>query len=213
MVVRLLLVSLFLVGCGSSGPDASGAADAAPPDAAESRSCRQECTTVADCQIGSASNNWECRNGGCVYLGCVDTAECNRLYGQGFVCSRASGQTIDTCIQACGTPADCAAWTRIYDADNFNCTAGLCEYIGCTSDSQCVQERNENYVCRAAPGDAHASCYAPCQTVQDCVIAVRGTGTLYDTDNFTCVNGLCNFTGCNDSSECVDSWGAGYLCQ
>ena len=48
-----------------------------------------------------------------------------------------------------------------------------------------------------------------CATAADCNL---GT-TLYDTDNYRCTGNLCEWTGCNSTSECVDAMmDSSYVC-
>jgi len=233
MRARWLALLVFVVACGSGGsggptadadpnaPDADPtAADARPggqPDAAPAiPACVFRCNTAADCNFGSAVNdadNYACTDGACVYHGCNNTQECVDTYqSTNYACGNVGGLPFDTCLQKCGAPADCATASAAYDADNYRCTGGLCEYIGCNSDQECTTSFGSGYGCHAIAGLAYPVCQARCTTAGDCAIA--NGGTLYDADNYACDGGYCRWTGCNSTSECTDSlMNSGYECR
>jgi hypothetical protein len=102
--------------------------------------CMQGCATATDCGYTNAgvlydSSHYACNSGACDWTGCKSTAECAAL-GSNYTCADQSG--LPTCLQTCVTPADCATAGLAYDADNYACSAGTCEYLGCNDDTECV---------------------------------------------------------------------------
>jgi hypothetical protein len=231
----LLLVALVACGSGRAAPDADpnapdadpnapdadpNAPDARPggqPDAAPAiPACVFRCTTAADCDFGNPvndSDNYACTDGACVYHGCNDTQECVDTYmSTAYACGNVGSLPFDTCLQKCTAPADCATTSAAYDADNYRCTGGLCEYTGCNSDPECATSFGSSYGCHAVAGLAYPVCQLRCSTAGDCVVA--SGGTLYDGDNYACDAGYCRWTGCNATSECTDSlMNSGYECR
>jgi hypothetical protein len=186
----------------AGGDGGAGGADAAIP---AFPSCYGGCVTAADCGYGLAVNdadNYECRGGACVYTGCNSTAECVATYmSDDYGCGTVPGYPAPMCLHTCVTPGDCATASAAYDADNYRCTGGLCEYIGCRSDPECATLGN--YGCHAFAGWIYPFCTQRCATAADC--AVPTGGTLYDVDNYACEGGYCRWIGCHDAGECRDS--------
>lgn len=54
--------------------------------------------------------------------------------------------SVPMCINPCETAADCDSGVPWADADNFECDDGLCIYLGCNSNAECM-ERGEDYRC------------------------------------------------------------------
>jgi hypothetical protein len=112
---------------------------------------------------------------------------------------------LPTCQLACTTPADCDQSSAPYDADNYTCPAGYCEYAGCNSDTEC--QTLGNYACRDI-GAGVPLCITPCSVPADCSM-----GQLpYDGDNYTCPDGYCVYSGCNSDAEC-QALVATYVCR
>lgn len=98
--------------------------------------CVTPCQSPADCDLGQPAydvDNYDCVQGGCVYTGCNDTAEC-----------QASGDLVchdygfgRFCVEPCSAPGDCGTGQPAFDADNYACNEGICEYTGCNSDAEC----------------------------------------------------------------------------
>src|SRR4051812_40834274 len=42
------------------------------------------------------------------------------------------------CAKECQTAADCKLDDGAYDTDNFACTGGACEFLGCKTDAECA---------------------------------------------------------------------------
>ena len=101
---------------------------------------------------------------------------------------------VSVCLVQCTVPADCAAPSAPYDADNYDCQTGTCTYTGCNSDAEC--QALGDYVCRANGG--LSLCQMACNSPSDC-----GLGSVaYDADNYQCDNGGCLYSGCNNDAEC-----------
>jgi len=68
--------------------------------------------------------------------------------GRGFVWPTPG--SVATCLEQCTAPADCVtAGSALYDADNWECDAGACRWLGCASQAECRQGLGEGYVCQA----------------------------------------------------------------
>ncbi len=234
----VLLLLLAACGGGSSGvtpdadpnaPDADPNAPDADPNAPDARpggqpdaatpsfpACVYRCTTAADCNFGSEVNdgdNYDCTGGACVYHGCNSTQECVDTYmTNAYACGNVGDLPFDTCLHTCTAASDCAIASPAYDADNYRCTGGLCDYTGCNSDQECVTAFGSAYGCHAVAGLSYPTCQTRCTTASDCAIA--NGGSLYDVNNYSCDAGYCRWTGCNTTGECIDSlMNSGYECR
>jgi hypothetical protein len=106
--------------------------------------CANGCNAPADCVLAGAAwdeDNWACEQGGCHYLGCKGDDEC--MPGQ--VCRPFSGvlevllgYDAPVCVPACQSPADCDLGAEPTTADNYACTDGGCDWIGCLGDQECA---------------------------------------------------------------------------
>ncbi|MFH2010470.1 MAG: hypothetical protein ABI333_27975 [bacterium] len=169
--------------------------------------CYQRCNSVADCGTGSAAfdvDNYSCSSNLCIWQGCNNSAECaDMMMDASYVCGSLPALPTPSCYKACNTVADCDLGTSLYSADNFQCTTGLCEFTGCNSSAECADTiMDSSYLCGSLPLLPTPQCYKGCSTVSDCVM----TNTLYDADNYQCTTGLCEWIGCNSTSECVDAY-------
>jgi hypothetical protein len=197
-----------------SAPDGGTAPDAPPPPP-PTPACYATCATVADCDFGNPINdadNYECDEGVCRYTGCNSTQECvDTFMSTAYACGTVPGIVLPSCLKTCSGAADCATVSPAYDADNYQCTGGLCEYIGCHGDQECTDSFGGGYGCHEPGGFPFAVCVPQCGTPADCVFA---PGSLYDVDNYACESGYCQWIGCNATSECVDAFmDPGYLCR
>lgn len=109
--------------------------------------CTPPCSSPADCDLGAGpgydADNYDCVAGGCRYLGCNDTPECQPL-GSQYVCHDYG--TTALCTPGCTSPADCDLGAgAAFDADNYDCTGGVCVYTGCNSTTEC--QATGNFVC------------------------------------------------------------------
>lgn len=151
----LALVLVALVACGGSSGDGDGGdgggsgdgggggGDGGGPDAAPPLPvCVPTCGTAADCATGPAgsiidADNYACDGGKCRWTGCNSTAECTAAnMSQAWACRDVGG--LMTCVRTCSTPADCASPSAPYDADNYACVAGACEWRGCNTTAECM---------------------------------------------------------------------------
>lgn len=181
--------------------------------------CKQGCATANDCIIngGGAAydvDNYACNKGACDYTGCNSDAECTETFPNlGYVCRTSVPGYPAGCIKGCVAASDCAinGAGPAYDADNYTCSNGGCQYKGCNSDAEC-QFAGPQYICKSfAPGAAPA-CYTACQTAADCPPA--NAGPAFDVDNYSCSEGFCKYDGCNSDGECDASFPKpGYVCR
>lgn len=117
--------------------------------------------TAADCATGPAGSiidakNYACDAGVCRWLGCLSTAECVATHNsQAWTCEAAFGATVPTCWptcvrncwHTCTTPSDCATPSAPYDADNYDCVSGICQWTGCNTNAECMSI-DTDWVCR-----------------------------------------------------------------
>src|SRR5262249_20152436 len=163
-------------------------------------------TVAADCASSLPINdadNYECAAGACLYKGCNSTKECTDTYHSlDYVCAQLPVYPFNGCVKTCKGPADCVGALPIADEDNFDCTAGHCEYKGCNSDAECKDTyKSPNYVCAALPGLPYKDCVKTCSAVADCTVNLP----IADDDNFACDAGRCIYKGCNSTKECTDA--------
>lgn len=106
--------------------------------------CATACTAPADCDLGGGpaydGDNYDCDAGACIYAGCNSDAECDASVA-GTICVDL-GAGVMTCATACSTATDCDQGQLAYDADNYECVSGHCEYLGCNSDAECMEFTN-----------------------------------------------------------------------
>lgn len=188
--------------------------------------CQKSCGVAADCAVPSVAlydaSHYACEAGLCRWLGCsagsAGDGECRAAFSSSaFACRDVGG--LRQCVRTCGAPADCATPSAAYDADNYACVAGLCEYRGCNDDAECASTfADARYVCRRAqPPDtglplptAERNCVLGCATASDCSTA----SAAFDADNYACVETACVYRGCNDDAECAASFSSSaYVCR
>lgn len=237
MRARLLLLAAVLVGCSDPavsdhsgdasttdsgvGPEvapADGApADGAPADTAVPKLplCQQSCTKPADCTAVTTTGafdatHYACESGVCRYLGCKTDAECTAGFGgtKPYKCRSFVGG-VATCLAACTKPADCAIASAAYDADNYACTDGACEWKGCNDDAECKSSLSKtNTACRAF--GTLKLCVTTCTAPADCATSPGA----FDADNYSCDGGVCQYLGCKTDAECTETFKkTGYVCR
>lgn len=178
-------------------------------------SCYKSCTGVMDCVLGNTlhdADNYQCDTNRCRWTGCNSATECAEAFmDSSYVCGTLPGLTIPSCYKSCQTPAQCDLGNSLHDADNYQCTAGLCYWTGCNTSAECADAyMDASYLCSTLPTLPFPSCYKSCVTPADCAI---GT-ILNDADNYQCTGGVCEWTGCNDSAECVAAYmDNAYVCE
>lgn len=177
-------------------------------------SCLPACSTPSDCALGApgyGAANYQCDRGGCVWIGCLSEADCSSV--PNTTCVATPGTTLRTCQKRCSTPSDCSSNTPAYDADNYGCTSGICEYVGCNSTPECAATINDPRIrCGRLPAWSFSACLYGCTTATDCAMA--GAGPAFDADNYRCTSGVCEFIGCHSAQECTTSFGnRPYVCH
>lgn len=194
------------------------AVDTSPPDAgapAPNRVCLPPCNDASDCgQDGPAlydSSHYACLDGVCRFQGCRSDTECAEAIDQDHDCDESLATP--QCRRTCQSPGDCAlASSELNGTDNYACVDGFCEWLGCNSDQECIDDIGDGHICMAEDSTdrlAIASCAKACATVSDC-----GTPTdLYDEDNYVCEAGGCLWTGCNDDDECMGLVNVDLVCR
>lgn len=109
------------------------------------------------------------------------------------------------CIKQCSAPVDCEfGGDSIHDANNFECVAGMCRYLGCVSDAECTAASTGPMLCRVTAYAAYPVCVPPCTTADDCAALYTGpfASPTLDADNWACEAGACQHLGCNNDAEC-----------
>ncbi len=110
---------------------------------------------------------------------------------------------VGQCVDDCQQPTDCAIMDPAFNADNWECIAGACKWLGCSGNNEC----NPGFVCHD-PGIGIASCVADCEAPSDCS---QNFGPFI-TSNYECDAGACVYLGCMDDGEC-GAVGPGYVCS
>ena len=201
------------------GTDAGSRVDAGPP----ARFCRASCVAPADCPPPGglalyAPDDYACEAGVCRWLGCDDDSECRAAFGRmDYACRDQGG--LPQCVQTCASSASCGSGSGAFDADNYECSAGVCSYLGCNTDAECVATFSDSrYVCRRVEPPAlglpvpvaERNCVLGCTTRSDC----RTASPVADEDNYECREGACIYTGCNDDGECRAAFmSSTYVCR
>lgn len=196
-----------------------------PPDAASTplAFCRIGCTAAADCATAGIAlydaSHYRCDAGSCTWTGCASDEECRAAFARSdYACRDVGG--LPQCVDTCTSSADCGSGTAAFDADNYECVAGACEYRGCRDDAECAATfASAAYVCRRASlpdtglpiPTAERNCVLGCTSPADCATS----SGAFDADNYACnTEGACVYTGCNDDAECRASFMADrYVCR
>jgi hypothetical protein len=113
--------------------------------------CWPTCTAVSQCTNPNSplldADNYACDGGKCRWLGCNNTTECTQGNMSPAWTCRDSGGGARACFHTCTAPADCATASAPYDADNYDCVDGICQYSGCNSTAECMTV-DADWVCR-----------------------------------------------------------------
>jgi hypothetical protein len=105
--------------------------------------CTLSCDVLSDCaQAGKPlfdNDNWSCESSFCVWTGCVSNAECQEAFPETeLVCA----EYLDTpmCAPPCADPSECvpADAVDLFNEENWACTDGACEHLGCLSTEECT---------------------------------------------------------------------------
>jgi len=205
---------------GMGGNGSGGGSDSTGPGGADALpTCYQTCAVAADCILPNGgtlydADNYACEAGRCVWTGCTSTTECtSALMSPNYACAPVPGASFTACRETCTTAADCELGPgAVFDADNYACNGGLCEWTGCNDTAECTESFGQNYICAPVlPGASFSTCYTTCTTAADCDTF---TTPAYDADNHACRDGLCVWTGCNNTAECIDMYmNQSYVCE
>lgn len=174
------------------------------------RTCARSCISGGDCSMGTPAfdaDNYRCMMGSCVYKGCNTDDECKSTFANSaYICRPIAG--VPTCVKGCATVADCNLGSAAFDADNYSCAAGYCDYKGCNNDAECQSSfANSTYVCRKT--SALPMCGKGCTTAADCNLG----SAAFDADNYNCTSGICDYKGCNNDDECKSTYSnSEYVC-
>lgn len=207
-------------------PDEAPVSDDDNPGGEEtgSKKCRTSCESAADCVVGGANaftdeDNYECRNGDCIYKGCLNDAECDAVYGaipnKTYKCNPEGSYGTAECAQTCSTVGDCSAYRDAYgdtteypyDNDNYECRNGFCVYTGCNSDAECEKISSEYVQMKCVQPDYYQNgiriCSTYCLDDSDCGEAGR----------YECVNYQCVAKDCPDTEWCRANFGENFTCR
>ena len=201
-------------GATDAGPPDAGSPDAGSPDAGSpdagpsARYCRRACSTPADCVQGNSptldADNWTCTGGTCTYLGCLNDGECSSTFGANYACGATYPSGLPGCVQRCVVATDCALASELYDADNYRCNTGRCEWTGCNTSAECnaALSGGASYACELVPALGFRNCNPICNTPQDC-----GSGSpAFSAAHYTCTQQRCTYLGCRTDQECRDTF-------
>jgi hypothetical protein len=222
-----VVAAVVVVGCGSGGSADDGGDDGddtvaddgggddggddAPvdgPPVDPTPYCQTGCAVPADCAAGPPGgtadvDNYACVDEVCAWTGCNSTAECVATLGDpDSACEIAFGTLVPTCWQTCDLAADCASpgGNVVFDADNYECTGGLCQWTGCNSNAECAAGIPSAPICAVPPhGQVIPTCLQACDTPADCA----SPSAPFDADNYACDGGACIYEGCNSTAECA----------
>ena len=176
-------------------------------------SCQKSCSQVTDCTLENKlydTNNYDCTDNACIWTGCNNDAECRAGFqDSSYICDLSAG--LPSCIKTCTSPNDCTtAGSSLLDADNYECNAGKCAWLGCNSASECQDAyQDSSYLCVQIPGSMIKSCIKSCTNASDC----SQMSVIADEDNYRCAMGFCEYTGCNSDMECAEAYQSSeYIC-
>ncbi len=178
--------------------------------------CLTGCNVAADCDLYNGqytvydADHYSCDDGGCTWLGCNSDAECSQLQA-GYRCHPLPFTDFKSCVPGCESNSDCSvpAAGTLYDADNYECSAGACVFTGCNTNNECQEAQGESFLCVDPFNVGQQSCYQSCASSMDC--GNLDAGPAYDANNYRCENNLCIYTGCMSDDECSQSF-EGMVC-
>jgi hypothetical protein len=109
---------------------------------------------------------------------------------------------IPYCQVGCTTASDCTSVENgAFNADNYACSQGACQYTGCGSDAECDETYSATgvaYLCRDTYDIGTRFCQQACTVAADCVPAASG----WDEAHYTCLDGACRYDGCTTDELC-----------
>jgi hypothetical protein len=119
----------------------------------------------------------------------------------------AGAAPIPACNRTCTLAAECAGGTLTTDTNNYACTRGLCEYLGCVNDEECFATfapTGGDWRCVTPTGGGIPTCSEVCGSAADCA----SPSPAVDADNYACERGTCRYLGCRNDDECTATFGA-----
>ena len=155
-----------------------------------------------------------------------DTLKTTDLVKPATPCELAIAGQVNHCELVCESASDCPRLFQrtdtAFDADNWVCLDGGCQFLGCTNQQECETSEywstaHEGAACVELPG-RDAECLPNCTEAADCPF--KGiAGAISDEDNYVCVLGACIWLGCISDQECYEMsqssilYGLTYRCE
>lgn len=114
--------------------------------------------------------------------------------------------SLPACNRTCAFASDCGNGSPATDTNNYACTRGACEYLGCRNDEECVATfgvAGGDWRCVTPTGSSIPSCSEACTAPNDCA----SPSPAVDADNYVCESGTCRYLGCVNDAECQATFG------
>ena len=192
------------------------------------------CQTSSDCCLAGSTipcgvygNKYVCTAGKCAPAACANDGECvtyaqaiKQADAQSYACHPAfcPGDR-DYCgpkVKSCSKSTDCCnagtAACGIY-TNHWACSSGTCEYLGCTSDNECVAyalsigvSNASSYVCRTTKCYTTGHCTPKpksCSQPSDCCNPQSSIPCGVYSNRYRCENGECVLDGCSGQNDCL----------
>ena len=160
---------------------------------------------------GRSSFDEVMRAAACVFaiVGCWFSVACGSDAddGPGGAGSGTGSGELPACVRECTSPEACAGPDLYNDLDNWACEGGLCRWLGCHDDGECM---SIGFVCRENEDTGVKGCQPSCMTAADCVL---GELESRSEDNWACEDGACRYTGCIGDQECIADGAEGSACH
>jgi hypothetical protein len=161
----------------------------------------------ADVDAGPGFDAGPGADGGSIDLGRVVDAGPG-VDGGGVDAGRDAGTApIPACNRTCTLASECASGSLVTDENNYACTRGLCEYLGCVNDEECLAAfgpTGGDWRCVTPTGGGIPTCSEVCGSAADCA----SPSPAVDADNYACERGTCRYLGCRNDDECTATFGA-----
>jgi hypothetical protein len=197
------------------------------------------CQTSSDCctpnhaiPCGVYGNKYVCTAGKCATAACQSDGECvtyavaiKQTDASDYVCHPAicpGGR--DYCgpkVKSCSKTSDCCKTGKIacgIYTNHWSCSSGTCEYLGCTSNNECVAyalaagaANASTWVCRTTTCYNTGHCKPKpksCSQPSDCCDPGSLVPCGVYSNRYRCENNECVLDGCAGNSDCVAYAGA-----
>ena len=206
--------------------DESAAPDNDNPGGEESgtKKCRTSCKSAADCVVSGANaftdaDNYECRNGDCIYKGCLNDDECQAVYGaipnKTYKCNPDGSYGTAECTPTCSAASDCSMYRDAYgdtteypyDNDNYECRNGFCVYTGCNSDAECDKISSEYVQMKCVQPEYYSN------GIRICTTFCTDASECGDTGIYDCIDYQCVAKDCSDTEWCRQNFGEEFTCR